>query len=142
ITKSPTTNVATSNEEISPSEEEVFHEVSESFPEEYSSSSLNEDVQQSSVEVVIPSTNTKSETDDNVPNVNESTSHNVFNGRLEDAYFDASTTFYDPSNVHTIYQPYPHEKNIETATVSQALKDVDWVIAMQDELDSFARLKV
>nr|GEY01321.1 reverse transcriptase domain-containing protein [Tanacetum cinerariifolium] len=26
------------------------------------------------------------------------------------AYFDASTSFHDPSNVHTFYQPYPHEK--------------------------------
>ncbi|GJT84883.1 hypothetical protein Tco_1066600 [Tanacetum coccineum] len=43
ITKSPTTNVETSNEEISPSEE-VFHESSESFQEESSSSSLNADV--------------------------------------------------------------------------------------------------
>nr|GEY80913.1 hypothetical protein [Tanacetum cinerariifolium] len=46
-----------------------------------------------------------------VPNVDDaSTSHNVFNERLEDAYFDASTSFHDPSNVHTFYQPYPHEK--------------------------------
>nr|GFA76504.1 hypothetical protein [Tanacetum cinerariifolium] len=46
-----------------------------------------------------------------IPNVDEaSTSHNVFNERLEDAYFDASTLFHDPSNVHTFYQPYPHEK--------------------------------
>ncbi|GKA25999.1 retrovirus-related pol polyprotein from transposon TNT 1-94 [Tanacetum coccineum] len=28
----------------------------------------------------------------------------------EDAYFDANTTFHDPSNVHAFYQPYPHEK--------------------------------
>nr|GEV44907.1 hypothetical protein [Tanacetum cinerariifolium] len=48
-----------------------------------------------------------------VPNDDEaSTSHNVFNERLEDAYFDAT------------------------------LKDVDWVSAMQEELDQFARLKV
>ncbi|GJY17346.1 hypothetical protein Tco_0388837, partial [Tanacetum coccineum] len=46
ITKSPTTNVATSNEEISLSEEEVFHEISESFQEDSSSSSLNDDVRQ------------------------------------------------------------------------------------------------
>nr|GFD30455.1 hypothetical protein [Tanacetum cinerariifolium] len=39
-----------------------------------------------------------------------SSSHNVFNERLEDAYFDASTSFHNPSNVHTFYQPYPHEK--------------------------------
>nr|GFC56372.1 putative polyprotein [Tanacetum cinerariifolium] len=36
--------------------------------------------------------------------------HNVFNERLEDTYFDASTSFHDSSNVHTYYQPYPHEK--------------------------------
>nr|GEZ16057.1 retrovirus-related Pol polyprotein from transposon TNT 1-94 [Tanacetum cinerariifolium] len=46
-----------------------------------------------------------------IPNSDEAnTSHNVFNERLEDAYFDASTSFHDPSNVHTYYQPYPHEK--------------------------------
>nr|GEU60446.1 hypothetical protein [Tanacetum cinerariifolium] len=46
-----------------------------------------------------------------VPNGDEaSTSHNVFNERLEDAYFDASTSFHDLSNVQTFYQPYAHEK--------------------------------
>ncbi|GJV34885.1 retrovirus-related pol polyprotein from transposon TNT 1-94 [Tanacetum coccineum] len=151
----------------------------ESFQEESSSSSLNDDVQQSSEEVMVPPTNTQSISNNMVPNVNEaSSSHNVFNERLEDAYFDASTTFHDPSNVHTFYQPYPHEKkwtkdhplhkiigdpkssvrtrgqiansclfacllsSIEPANVAEALKDVDWVSAMQDELDQFARLKV
>ncbi|GKF36900.1 hypothetical protein Tco_0113658, partial [Tanacetum coccineum] len=88
-TKSPTINVKTSNEEISPPEE-VFHESSKSFQEEYSSSSLNADVQQSSKEVMVPSLNTQSISNESVPNVNEaSTSHNVFNERLEDAYFEA-----------------------------------------------------
>ncbi|GJX99199.1 retrovirus-related pol polyprotein from transposon TNT 1-94 [Tanacetum coccineum] len=110
ITKSPTTNVATSTEEISPSEE-VFHEISESFQEESYSSSLYADVQQSSKEVTVPSSNTQSVSNNMVPNVNEaSSSHNVFNERLEDDYFDASAMFHDPSNVHTFYQPYPHEK--------------------------------
>nr|GFD48625.1 hypothetical protein [Tanacetum cinerariifolium] len=114
-----------------------------------------------------------------VPNGDEvSTSHNVFNERLEDAYFDASTSFHDPSNVYTYYQHYPHEKkwtkdhslhkiigdpkssvrtrgqlansclfscllsSIEPASVAEALKDVDWVSAMQEELDQFSRLKV
>ncbi|GKA52098.1 hypothetical protein Tco_0745294 [Tanacetum coccineum] len=107
-----------------------------------------------------------------------SSSYNVFNERLEDAYFDESMTFHDPSNVHTFYQPYPHEKkwtkdhplhkiigdqkssvrtrgqlansclfacllsSIEPANVAEALKDADWVSAMQDELDQFSRLKV
>ncbi|GJU28930.1 retrovirus-related pol polyprotein from transposon TNT 1-94 [Tanacetum coccineum] len=110
ILKSPTTNVETSNEEISLSEE-VFHESSESFQEESSSSSLNADVQQSSEEVEVPLSNTQSHSNNMVPNVDDaSTSYNVFNERLEDAYFDASTTFHDLSNVHTFYQPYPHEK--------------------------------
>nr|GEY81777.1 hypothetical protein [Tanacetum cinerariifolium] len=79
-----------------------------------------------------------------IPNGDEaSTSHNVFNERLEDAYFDASTSFHDPSNVHTYYQPYPHEKNsIEPANMAEALKNANWVSAMQEELDQFARLKV
>nr|GFC68917.1 Gag-Pol polyprotein [Tanacetum cinerariifolium] len=130
-------------------------------------------------EVILPSTNTQSISINMIPNGDEaSTSHNVFNERLEDAYFDASTSFHDPSNVQTFYQPYPHEKkwtedhplhkiigdpkscvrirgqlansclfscllsSIEPANVAEALKDADWVSAMQEELDQFARLKV
>nr|GFC57161.1 hypothetical protein [Tanacetum cinerariifolium] len=104
--KSSTTNVET------PINEEVFHEVSESFQRESSSSYLNDDVQQSPEEVILPSSNTQSIPINMVPNGDEaSTSHNVFNERLEDAYFDASTSFHDPSNVQSFYQPYPHEKN-------------------------------
>nr|GEZ63852.1 uncharacterized mitochondrial protein AtMg00810-like [Tanacetum cinerariifolium] len=88
-----------------------FHESSESFLEESFSSSLNDDVHQSLEEVTVPSSNTQSVSNNMVPNVDEaSTSHNVFNERLEDAYFNTSTSFHDPSNVHTFYQPYPHEK--------------------------------
>nr|GFB35105.1 hypothetical protein [Tanacetum cinerariifolium] len=105
IMKSSTTNVETSINE------EVFHEVSESFQGESSSSSLNDDVQQSPKEVILPQANTQSISSNMIPNGDEaSTSHNVFNERLEDAYFDVSTSFHDPSNVHTYYQPYPHEK--------------------------------
>nr|GFB84293.1 retrovirus-related Pol polyprotein from transposon TNT 1-94 [Tanacetum cinerariifolium] len=111
IMKSSTTNVESSNVKVSSHEEEVFHESSESFQEESSSSSLNDDVQQSSEEVGVPSSNTQSVSNNMVLNVDEaSTLHNVFNKRLDDAYFDASTSFHDPSNVHTFYQPYPHEK--------------------------------
>nr|GEU66211.1 putative ribonuclease H-like domain-containing protein [Tanacetum cinerariifolium] len=146
---------------------------------ESSSSSLNDDVQQSPEEVILPSTNTQSISINMVPNGDEaSTSHNVFNEQLDDAYFDASTSFHDPSNVHTYYQPYPHEKkwtkdhllhkitgdpkssvrtrgqlansclfscllsSIKPANVAKALKDTDWVSAMQEELDQFTRLKV
>nr|GEW43090.1 retrovirus-related Pol polyprotein from transposon TNT 1-94 [Tanacetum cinerariifolium] len=105
IMKSSTTNVETSINE------EVFHEVSESFQGESSSSSLNDDVQQSLEEVILPQLNTQSISNNMVPNGDEaSTPHNVFNERLEDAYFDSSTSFHDPSNVQTFCQPYPHEK--------------------------------
>nr|GFA99671.1 hypothetical protein [Tanacetum cinerariifolium] len=179
IMKSLTTNVEYSNVEVPSHEEEVFHEISESFQGESSSSSLNDDVQQRSEEVILPQTNTQSISTNMIPNGDEaSTSHNVFNERLEDAYFDASTSFHDPSNVQTFYQPYPHEKkwtkdhplhkiigdpkssvrtrgqlansclfscllsSIDPANVAEALRDVDWVSAMQEELDQFARLKV
>nr|GEY96000.1 hypothetical protein [Tanacetum cinerariifolium] len=106
LKKSLTTNVETSNNKV-----EVFHEVSESFQGESSSSSLNDDVQQTPEDVILPQTNTQSISNDMIPNLNEaSSSHNVFNERLEDAYFDTSTTFHDPFNVHTFYHPYPHEK--------------------------------
>nr|GFA14347.1 hypothetical protein [Tanacetum cinerariifolium] len=177
IIKSPITNVET------PINDEVFHEISESFQGESSSSSLNDDVQHSSKEVILPQTNSQSIPINMVPNGDEaSTSHNVFIERLEDAYFDASTSFHDSSNVQMFYQPYPHEKkwtkdhplhkiigdpklsvrtrgqlansclfsclflcllsSIEPANVAEALRDGDWVSAMQKELDQFARLKV
>nr|GFC89176.1 retrovirus-related Pol polyprotein from transposon TNT 1-94 [Tanacetum cinerariifolium] len=60
ITKSPTTNVETSSSEIPSHEGEVFHEVSESFQEESCSSSLNDDVYQSSKKELVPPTNTQS----------------------------------------------------------------------------------
>nr|GFD31193.1 hypothetical protein [Tanacetum cinerariifolium] len=82
--KSSTTNVET------PIIDEVFHEVSKSFQGEFSSSSLNDDVQQSPEEVILPLSNTQSIPMNMVPNGDEaSTSHNEFNERLEDAYFDA-----------------------------------------------------
>nr|GFB69124.1 copia protein [Tanacetum cinerariifolium] len=74
IMKSSTTNVET------PIIEKVFHEISESFQGESSSSSLNDDVQQSTEEVILPQTNTQSIPINMVPNCDEaSTSHNVFN---------------------------------------------------------------
>nr|GEZ10473.1 hypothetical protein [Tanacetum cinerariifolium] len=176
IMKSSATNVESSNVKVPSHEEEVFHEISESFQGEYSSSSLNDDVQQSSKEVILPQTNTQLISNNMIPNGDEaSTSHNLFNERLEDAYFDASTSFHDPSNVQTFYQPYPHEKkwtkdhplykiigdpkssvrtkvqlansclfscllsSIEPANMAEALRDADWVSAMQEELDQFAR---
>nr|GEW49134.1 retrovirus-related Pol polyprotein from transposon TNT 1-94 [Tanacetum cinerariifolium] len=94
IMKSSTMNVETSNVEIPLQEEVVFYESYKSFQEESSSSSLNDDVQQSPKEVILPQTNTQSISNDMIPNIDEaSTSHNVFNERLEDAYFDASIDY-------------------------------------------------
>nr|GEY86689.1 copia protein [Tanacetum cinerariifolium] len=77
IMKSSTTNVETSNVEIPSREEEVFHESSESFQEEYSSSSFNDDVHQCLEEVAVPSLNTQSISNYMISNVDEaSTSHN------------------------------------------------------------------
>nr|GFD17319.1 hypothetical protein [Tanacetum cinerariifolium] len=67
--KSSTTNVETSNVEIPLHEKEVFHDSSESFQEESSSSSLNDDVQQSLEEVGVPSSNTQSISNNMIPNV-------------------------------------------------------------------------
>nr|GFA13066.1 retrovirus-related Pol polyprotein from transposon TNT 1-94 [Tanacetum cinerariifolium] len=144
IMKSLTTNVESSINE------EVFHEVSESFQEESSSSSLNDDVQQSPKEVILPQTNIQLISNNMIPMVMK----------------------------RTFYQPYPHEKkwtkdhplhkiigdpkssvrtrgqvanlclfscllsSIEPTNVAEALKDADWVSAMQEELDQFASLKV
>nr|GFB51353.1 hypothetical protein [Tanacetum cinerariifolium] len=103
--KSSKTNVETSINK------EFFHEVFESFQGESFSSSLNDDVQQSPEEVILPQTNTQSISNNMIPNGDEANaSHNVFNKRLEDVYFDASTSFHNLSNVHTFDQPYPHEK--------------------------------
>nr|GFB91492.1 Gag-Pol polyprotein [Tanacetum cinerariifolium] len=103
---------------------------------ESSSSSLNDDVQQSLEEVILPQTNTQSISNNMVRNVDEaSTSHNVFNECLEDAYFDASTSFHDPLFSCLL-------SSIEPANIAEALKDADWVSAMQEELDQFARMKV
>nr|GEZ93412.1 retrovirus-related Pol polyprotein from transposon TNT 1-94 [Tanacetum cinerariifolium] len=85
IMKSSTMNVETSINE------EVFHEVSESFQRESSSSSLNNDVKQSPKKVILPQKNSQSIPINMVPNGNEAnSSHNVFNDRLKDAYFDAT----------------------------------------------------
>nr|GEZ72457.1 retrovirus-related Pol polyprotein from transposon TNT 1-94 [Tanacetum cinerariifolium] len=97
-------------------------------------------------EVILPQTNTQSIPINMIPNGDEaSTSHNVFNERLEDAYFDASTSFHDPSIVQTFYQPYPHEKKwTKDHPLNKiiALRDADWVSALQEELDQYLRLKV
>nr|GEV58828.1 retrotransposon-related protein [Tanacetum cinerariifolium] len=132
IMKSSITNVESSNVEVPSPEEEVYHEISDSFQGESSSSSLNDDVQQSPKEVILPQTNTQLIPINIVPNSDEaSTSHNMFNERLEDAYFDARQL----ANSCLL-------SSIEPANVAEALRDADWVSSMQEKLDQFARLKV
>nr|GEY88404.1 transposase (putative), gypsy type [Tanacetum cinerariifolium] len=112
--KSSTTNVET------PINDEVFHEVSESFQGESSSSSLNDDVQQSLEEVIPPQKNTQSISINMIPNGDEaSTSHNVFNDRLEDAYFDASAPV-DVSDPDPL--SFADPRSLPTADVAQSSK--------------------
>nr|GFC63488.1 hypothetical protein [Tanacetum cinerariifolium] len=69
--KSSTTIVESSNVEVPSPEEEVFHEIFDSFQGESSSYSLNDDVQQSPEEVILPSSNTQSIPINMVPNGDE-----------------------------------------------------------------------
>nr|GFC86552.1 hypothetical protein [Tanacetum cinerariifolium] len=118
IMKSSTTNVET------PINDEVFHEVSESFQGESSSSSLNDDVQQSPEE---PYPHEKKWTKDHPlhkiicdPKSSVRTGGKLANSCLFSCLLSST----------------------EPANVAEALKDADWVSAMQEELDQFARLKV
>nr|GEV46168.1 hypothetical protein [Tanacetum cinerariifolium] len=129
IMKSLTTNVETSINE------EVFHEVSESFQGESFSSSLNDDVQQISEEFHDPSNvqtfyqpypHEKKWTKDHPlhkiigdPKSSVRTRGQLANSRL----FSCLLCSNEPANV------------------AEALKDIDWVSAIQEEIDQFARLK-
>nr|GFA52483.1 retrovirus-related Pol polyprotein from transposon TNT 1-94 [Tanacetum cinerariifolium] len=79
--KSSTMNVETSINE------EVFHEVSESFQGESSSSSLNDDVQQSSEEIILPQTNTQSILNNMIPNGDEAIGYSQIEGINYDETF-------------------------------------------------------
>nr|GEU44191.1 retrovirus-related Pol polyprotein from transposon TNT 1-94 [Tanacetum cinerariifolium] len=105
IMKSSTTNVETSINE------EVFHESSESFQGESSSSLLNDDVQQSPEE-------TKDHPLHKI--IGDPKSSVRTRGQLANSCLLSS---------------------IELANVAEALRDADWVSAMQEELDQFARFK-
>nr|GEX79537.1 retrovirus-related Pol polyprotein from transposon TNT 1-94 [Tanacetum cinerariifolium] len=110
IMKSSTTNV-----EISINEE-VFHEVFESFQGESSSSSLNDDVKQSQKE-------TKDHPLHKIigdPKLSVRTRGQLANSCLFSCLLSS----------------------IELANVAKSLRDADWVSAMQEELDQFARLNV
>nr|GEZ45545.1 hypothetical protein [Tanacetum cinerariifolium] len=109
------TKLPTPNVETSNTEGEVFHELFESFQGESSPSSINDDVQQSSEE-------TK---DHPLHKIIDPNSSVRTRGQLANSCLFACLL-----------------SSIEPAIVAEALKDADWVSAMQDELDQFARLKV
>nr|GEV46899.1 hypothetical protein [Tanacetum cinerariifolium] len=49
----------------------------------------------------------------------------------------------DPSNMHTFYQPYPHEFQwTKDHPLEQAMTDPTWIESMQEELLQFKRLDV
>nr|GEX07355.1 hypothetical protein [Tanacetum cinerariifolium] len=61
----------------------------------------------------------------------------------------SSTQYVDPSNMHTFYQPYPHDYQwtkdhpldiMEPKAVKEALTDPSWIESMQEELHQFIRL--
>nr|GEY09439.1 retrovirus-related Pol polyprotein from transposon TNT 1-94 [Tanacetum cinerariifolium] len=93
---------------------------------------------------------------DNVPNA-------VFKGDLFVNSFAtpstesvvSSTQYVDPSNMHTFYQPYPHDYHWtkdhpleqvvgepSRSTVKEALTDPAWIESLQEELHQFIRLDV
>nr|GFA26053.1 retrovirus-related Pol polyprotein from transposon TNT 1-94 [Tanacetum cinerariifolium] len=120
IMKSSTKNVETSIND------EVFHEVSESFQGEYSLSSLNDDVQQSPEEYQ-PYPNEKKWTKDHPLHkiIGDPKSSVRTRGQLENSCLFSCLL-----------------SSIEPANVAEALRGADWVSAMQEELNQFARLKV
>nr|GEV77656.1 hypothetical protein [Tanacetum cinerariifolium] len=118
VMKSSTTTVESSNVEIPLNEEAVFHESFELFQEESSSSSLNEDIQQSLEEV-----RTKDHPLHKI--IGHSKSSVRTRGQIANSCFFSCLL-----------------SSIEPANVAEALRDADWVSAMQDELDQFARLEV
>nr|GEU61337.1 hypothetical protein [Tanacetum cinerariifolium] len=101
----------TSVSQVSETSKKDLEDLFRNFYDEYFDSLK---IMKSSTTNIETSINEDSISNNMIPNVDEaSTSYNVFNERLEDAYFDAT----------------------------EALRDADWVSAMQDELDQYARLK-
>nr|GFA29747.1 hypothetical protein [Tanacetum cinerariifolium] len=124
-------NVETSNIEIPlHEEEEVFHESFESFQEESSSSSLNDDVQQRLEKVGFPLSNTQLISNNMTKDhplhkiIGDSKSSVRTRGQLANSCLFSCLL-----------------SSIEPANVAEALRDADWVSEMQEELDQFARLK-
>nr|GFC78962.1 hypothetical protein [Tanacetum cinerariifolium] len=123
IMKSSTTNIET------PINEEVFHEISESFQGESSSSSFNDDVQQSPEEVILPQTNTQSISINMIPNGDEaSTSHNKWkkDHPLHKIIGDPKSSVQTRGQLANSCLFSCLLSSIEPANVAEALRDVDW----------------
>nr|GEZ46878.1 putative copia-type Pol polyprotein [Tanacetum cinerariifolium] len=131
IMKSSIIIVETYNVEIPLNEEEVFHESLESFQEKPSLSSLNDDVQKRLEEVGVPSSNTQLISNDMIPNTKDHPLHKIIG--------DAKSSVRTRGQLANSYLFSCLLSSIEPANVAEALRDVDWVSAMQEELDQFAR---
>nr|GEU55823.1 hypothetical protein [Tanacetum cinerariifolium] len=102
--------------------------------EESFASSLNDDVQQSSNEVEVPSSNTQLVSNNMVPNVDK-------DHPLHKIIGDPKLSVRTRGQLANSCLFLCLLSSIEPTNVAEALKDVDWVSAMQEELDQFARLK-
>nr|GEY84385.1 retrovirus-related Pol polyprotein from transposon TNT 1-94 [Tanacetum cinerariifolium] len=92
---------------------------------------------------------TSQDVDELNPNamVNGNTFINQFANPSTSADESSSSQNVDPSNMHTFYQPYPHEfqwtKDYPLEqNVKEAMTDPAWIDSMQEELLQFKRLNV
>nr|GEX18466.1 retrovirus-related Pol polyprotein from transposon TNT 1-94 [Tanacetum cinerariifolium] len=111
-------------------EEEVFHEIYDSFQGESSSSSLNDDVQQSPKEVILCQTNTQSISNNMVPNGDEAI------GYFQQEGIDYDETFAPDARIKVIrlFLAYDAHKNftvfqmdVKTAFLNGILKEEVYV---------------
>nr|GEV39696.1 hypothetical protein [Tanacetum cinerariifolium] len=86
---------------------------------------------------------------DNVPNAmfNGNTFVNPFADPSTRAAESSSLQNVDPSNMHTFYQPHPHEfqwtkDHLLEQNVKEAMTDPAWIKSMQEELLQFKKLDV
>nr|GEX02935.1 retrovirus-related Pol polyprotein from transposon TNT 1-94 [Tanacetum cinerariifolium] len=86
---------------------------------------------------------------DNVPNAmfDAKMLVNPFATTSTSATESSSSSYVDPSNMHTFYQPYPHEfqwtKDYPLEqNVKEAMTDPAWIESMQEELLQFKRMDV
>nr|GEV11465.1 hypothetical protein [Tanacetum cinerariifolium] len=86
---------------------------------------------------------------DNVTNAmfDENTFVNPFATPSTSAAESSSSQYVDPSNMHTFYQPYPHEfqwtkDHPLEQNVKEAMTDPAWIESIQEELLQFKRLDV